>query len=439
MPFQVRLLKAKAGESTSALDSLEGIEFSRLARFNTPLDNTEAYNLNTAGWGQGLHNCYFFPNPVVTTGNGRLRRTYKHSGKMNLAALFFLPIDIDFNLEDGFGYEEAMELIDALPLKPDVIVYTGNGIQIYWSLKHQYIFPSSNRLIYPDLNLQIQSSSNIEQRAVTLLKTITKLVRGDQGPSHAARGIMRIPETYNFKIKNGEPQVTKGHYIYGSLADSYHYPKNDLEELIECYCPEHSKKCNSAVDLKYKDNYTYQYEKRPYQDLEGIDEAFSLLCKKLNLSKAPKNMFIYFKLPYGYRNLYRYMEHRESDQKSSGLSRRDLEKWRGFFIENGLVQRLSKHDYKKNISAFYKQTDKFYQYIEQIPKVDKCAIEQVAKGTYRKGESNQKMFEDKNRLKALGISKDQAKIIIINKIERRSDKRNYQECMRRLDYLTKNW
>lgn len=434
LPFQVRLLKAKVGKSTGTLDFIHGVKLERLSKFNTPLSNPDEYDLSITGWGHNIFNCYFFPNPIITEWSNERKVGLKNEqGKTRLAALCFIPIDIDFDYKRGFGFNESMKLIEKLPIKPDVIVYTGNGVQIYWSIQHHYVLPRYGTPICSDYELQLKGALNLENRAKLLLKAITPLVGGDIGPSHNPKGIMRIPETYNFKIKKERARVVKGEYISGDIVNAYHNPVYTLQELLNCYCPESVKKCNGAT--VFESEYQYQKEKRPKVYLENIDEAFKKLCSNLGISKPRKNFYKFFKIPYGHRFLYRYMEHRESNQKSSGLSRRDLIKERKFFLQNGLIERLSEHKHSERISAFYRPTQKFYEYIGEAQPHKISDIKQIISDVYPTGRFNTLVLQDIKKLNRFQLSKYQKREIIIEKIKRSPDLRHVEDRIQRANLL----
>ena len=76
-------------------------------------------------------NIYYSVNPV----KGRLN---KKASKADIKEVAWLHVDID--PDEGMGLEEAREQIlsklDGSPLKPTVILDSGNGYQAFWKLKN---------------------------------------------------------------------------------------------------------------------------------------------------------------------------------------------------------------------------------------------------------------------------------------------------------------
>jgi len=103
--------------------------------------------------------------------------------------------------------EEAQTAIDAFPIKPSIIVYTGGGFQVYWILSEPFGIGNGN-------------CGQVE----AIMKGIGRVIGGDDGTQDVSR-IFRIPGTLNVKTnvpRRVETVESHPDRVY-DLADFAHY------------------------------------------------------------------------------------------------------------------------------------------------------------------------------------------------------------------------
>lgn len=105
---------------------------------------------------------------------GTCRRNTKKGSKDYVKEVRTLWVDIDCDI---LAKSEAIERASALPIKPSVIVDSGNGIHLYWLL-----------------DKAVEPTPEIE----AILKGLARALEGDTAVAELAR-VMRLPETLNVK------------------------------------------------------------------------------------------------------------------------------------------------------------------------------------------------------------------------------------------------
>jgi hypothetical protein len=108
---------------------------------------------------------------------GVATRHYEKGGKADIVEIPAVWTDVDFKKD--FGENETKKIIDGFSLKPSMIVRSGNGLHLYWSLET------------PAQLGDIQKIEDVNRR-------LAKHFQGDRSAAEAAR-ILRLPETYNIK------------------------------------------------------------------------------------------------------------------------------------------------------------------------------------------------------------------------------------------------
>ncbi len=113
--------------------------------------------------------------------------------------------------------EDAMRIVQAVPFKPTVIVYTGGGIQAYWLFKEPWEFDSDKE----------------RKKAKALSKAFQKYLQNAaitcgwimDGTADLCR-VLRLPGTYN--RKQAEPVLVR----YEVVEDARRYNPSDFEDFL---------------------------------------------------------------------------------------------------------------------------------------------------------------------------------------------------------------
>jgi hypothetical protein len=115
------------------------------------------------------------------------RRAPGHGRLENSATLAVLFAEIDFKDFAG-GEEEARARLNAFPLPPSVVILSGGGLHVYWSL---------------DEPLDLATDGAMVTRR---LRAIARAVGADLAAAEPAR-VLRLPNTENFKYSPARPVV----------------------------------------------------------------------------------------------------------------------------------------------------------------------------------------------------------------------------------------
>lgn len=420
LPFQVKAIQIK-GDTQSYYN---GISQDKINSLNEHEESDLRHvDVNKAGLGINKYNLYFYPNPIITSFGKRHRTHFKGSplifndevaekDRTYIAAICFVAIDVDFN---DTPESVLTKRLKQLPLQPSTIVHSGNGLHIYFSVKHVYLV--SKALDYTGQLYKIQTYENT-LRAVS--QKISDILGGDSRANNHISGLLRIPNTWNYKIKDGAPNITYCKYLKGNLIEDYHNPKYSLDEIIEKF----------SIDLTTSNptppNYKYEIDKRPTPCDEGWMIASNLFWGYFSDFKAPKpfqkNITRYFKYVYGHRKLDYYIELREpGTDRTAGMKRITLKKVRAFFLENKLIEELEAGSYKKRKATHYKPTDLFYEIIKMPKPIYKSQrkISEIVNAEIIEGQSRKQIPKEIGILKASGFSKDKIKDIMLKKIAAR--------------------
>jgi hypothetical protein len=113
--------------------------------------------------------------------------------------------------------EDAMRILQAVPFKPTVIVYTGGGIQAYWLFKEQWDLDSDKERKKAKL-LSKAFQKHLQNAALTCGWIM-------DGTADLCR-LLRLPGTYN--RKQAEPVLVR----YEVIEDGRRYNPSDFEDFL---------------------------------------------------------------------------------------------------------------------------------------------------------------------------------------------------------------
>ena len=135
--------------------------------------------------GRALYFCVSTIRADATPGHGGSVRS-----KENVAEIAALHADVDFK-DVAIGEEEILRRIGLLPIVPRIIVQSGRGLHLYWTLKEA--------IDVSDLGERL--------RVETALRQLSDLVGGDPAVAEVAR-LMRLPGSHNTKDRGWRPVKT---------------------------------------------------------------------------------------------------------------------------------------------------------------------------------------------------------------------------------------
>lgn len=133
------------------------------------------------------------------------RNNNKHGTKDSVSRVTHFWVDVDKSYF-GDSLEKAMEVIRKFPLKPTLIVRTGNGYHVYWKLKISLI----------DKNL-----------AEKYLKAVCSYINGDSTAAEVAR-VLRIPGSKNKKESDNNLDV-----VLCEINESNCYDLSDFDKHLQ--------------------------------------------------------------------------------------------------------------------------------------------------------------------------------------------------------------
>jgi hypothetical protein len=130
--------------------------------------------------------------------------------KQNVEATRYIWTEVDFKDHPSFSAEEIRRRIEAIPLKPTAVIFSGHGYHLYWQLKED-----------------VDAKFGEAQRQVEeVLRLAVNYVSGDAQVAEAAR-IMRLPGSHNTRVPGEELPV-----VLDSLEMSRAY---GLDELVDFF------------------------------------------------------------------------------------------------------------------------------------------------------------------------------------------------------------
>ncbi len=267
-------------------------------------------------------NIYFTINPNTSYDKDDEKPKYRLESGVKY--VLNLQVDLDYG-EDGhskyvMSKEEAYERIENLELEPTVVVHSGHGYHLYFTLNEPILVNDDNRESIKQLN-----------------RSLSKIVHGDYAVDLSRT--LRVPDTLNYKPKCS-PVKCKVH----SISKQY-YSMDDIKLFIDNYVPDYDDLDLDEFDLseKYYDlikhglfgkygfksnseafysSLTYLLLRKNFQ--KGV--CFSILSNKHNLiskhlfKDGPERCEVLFNLSYNkiMKDHEKIVEFND-DEKESGL------------------------------------------------------------------------------------------------------------------------
>lgn len=428
IPFQVFTIQADSNRSKKGKMTYyyDGITRSKVNSLNA-ISDSELHRINKTVHGLGLdrYNIFFRPNPVVTTAHPSFKIRapyqgapmndipylpsieYKGSRSMWLAAIQFVSIDIDFK---HTSKRKADSLLQELRIKPSTLVSSGSGYHAYFSVKHIHLVTKKKL----DFTVDLITAHSYEYKLKQLTSNISHLLGGDSTADKNVLGLLRVPETVNYKIVNDHPVIRDCEYVYGDLCEDYKNPQYTLEELINAFCPELDE-CKSATSFQNM-NVQHNPRSRPRQNDKKWMIAHSNFRTYFGITGGVKSFGKYFEYIYGHRMLDYYIENPSKVYgKRAGIKSEQLKKHRQTMLNLGVIEKLSDSDRSRGLSAKYKVTPLFFRACGlNEPETIRHQDLSYAPHTLRK-----RMISDLKWLQKTGTSRARAESYIREKLERR--------------------
>jgi putative DNA primase/helicase len=148
----------------------------------------------------GCANVYFGVTTRKCHG-GKKQDTYEFPG---------VWVDLDFK-DLARGEEEAKERLNALPLKPTMVVHSGGGYHLYWLLNEPKAIAPETIPFYESLN-----------------KRFSEILGGDS--CHSIEHILRVPGTMNWPDERKQRQGRTPTSVRLIFADGPRYNLADLDD-----------------------------------------------------------------------------------------------------------------------------------------------------------------------------------------------------------------
>jgi len=225
------------GKTFSKFNRLSDIEKSLLNE-KWPIKNQNGYNV------------YFGVNPRGIGG----RKTQN-----DIRDIVCLWLDIDAKNFNG-GKEEARQRIDEFPLKPNILVDSGNGYHLYWILEE------------PIINRSEEESIEFRQ----IMSGLAIALGGDKQAINFDR-VMRLPGTLNIKDPN-----TPRECRVVQVNQDYFYSPGDFEQFKDYQYIKPLEE--EEIDLDYKGKELLINDKNPELAQKDV--------KRLEVSSKIKRMII---------------------------------------------------------------------------------------------------------------------------------------------------
>ncbi len=215
------------GKTFSKFDRLSDIEKSLLNE-KWPIKSQNGYNV------------YFGVNPRGIEG----RKTQN-----DIKDIVCLWLDIDAKNFNG-GKEEARQRIDEFPLKPNILVDSGNGYHLYWILEE------------PIINRSEEESIELKQ----IMSGLAIALGGDKQAINFDR-VMRLPGTLNVK----DPDAPRECRLI-QINQDYFYSPGDFDQFNDYQYTKTAEE--EEIDLHYKGREILINGKNPEQaqkDVKGLE------------------------------------------------------------------------------------------------------------------------------------------------------------------------
>jgi len=225
------------GKTFSQFRHLPDIEKSLLSE-KWPIKNQNGYNV------------YFGVNP---------RGIERRKTQNDIRDIVCLCLDID-SRNFYRGKEEARQRIDEFPLKPNIIVDSGNGYHLYWILEE------------PIIDRSEEESVELKQ----IMSGLAIALGGDKQAMNFDR-VMRLPGTLNIK----DPYTPKECRVV-QINQDYFYSPGDFEQFKDYQYQKTAEE--EEIDLDYEGNEILIDGENPEQALKNV--------KRLEVSSKIKRMII---------------------------------------------------------------------------------------------------------------------------------------------------
>lgn len=364
-------------------------------------------------------NLFFQPNHLVTKLVDGERVLSKPSSPAVLHAAY---VDI--------GHSDDLEAtLKIAPIKPQVAISSGRGLHLYFGIKPVHLAAMTGHLegerIY-----HLKLFRRIQMR-------LCEIFNGDKAIPRNPSQAMRIPETLNYKIIQGELVRRECKTVFGQILDIYKSPQYeifDLAKKLEIKTAETSK---AEKILAVKNNIPLNPERRPKPLSDGWEEAYRKIVRACSISPKTagnKSHWKFFKFIYGYRKLDYYLECPDDfGRYLSGLYHESHSRWRSAFTELGLIKKISDGNIILRKSSKYILTKKFYDIIEESPPIQKpnqgifakskrnlpSLMEEIRPDRYPPHQLRNSIMPDYRRLRNAGMSEQEAESFFMNKLSTR--------------------
>lgn len=402
--------------------------------------------------------CLFYPNPIETG----LEETTAHAGsqksypqrisayrnrsdfKERLARIYVCYVDID--LKTCKTTEERVQLVELVenpPIKPSVIVHSGNGFHLYFSIKPICLL---------EYGVDEPRRSWLEGRFLAVQMALCEIFQGDSAVAKKLTGRLRIPNTNNIKKNPKEPR-TKCSYYYSSksIESTRINPDYKLEELeVELGITPPLEPGAQIPIANRRPKLT-----TPTPKYAGFLEFVKKLESELGL-KFRVFEKRYLKFLYGHRDLGLIIEatlKRKEKEQNRSYSGASIKKVRDKLIAKGLLELVEQFYLAKRMGWEYRLTDAFYT-LGGISKSIKTganrkvsALAKVQAYHYEKGQRLREKGEegsiiggidfDYPLLRGAGFTHEEVREILRAKIDSRPE--GLERTEEAKEYVDKHW
>lgn len=275
----------------------------------------------------------FFPNDIVSAtartdrrGFIRLEPACKRldgSSRYELANIYFFYVDVDCK-SDEERYD-AFDTITDFFIRPSAVVRSGNGFHVYWAIKPISLVELSD----DETNAVLERFKVIQHELCRLMKY------GDaQAVSEMGRP-MKTPGTQNVKTDGDKRVSLKVEYLpgYQSLEEARLNPKFTMAQF---------------ETLLKAEGYLKRSTRKPKPQSDGWREVLPKFKSALTLSKLSQSEVQYFKYIFGFRSYDFYMEN-QGKRMLDVSNRGSIKKARALFLNLGLIERIERANYEKEI------------------------------------------------------------------------------------------
>jgi len=181
----------------------------------------------------------------INVGTGLKKKgKYFRFGKKEINGIQALYLDIDFlsNVKKEKNLptkEQALEILNNFPLKPTIILNSGNGFHVYYFFKQFMIIDNINRKEIQGLNETLSHAIDIEFK-----KQNFKMDK-----VHDLSRILRIDGTYNYKEKDNKKKIK----IEKKDLNSYYTIEEFNEKLKQYNIKLEEKKIKEKTNIEIRD------------------------------------------------------------------------------------------------------------------------------------------------------------------------------------------